>query len=104
MPADGIAPPSGLGRDVDHSAPPLGRRHRVARRAVERYHAIVGIEIGDRAQQQRLTRARGAADGNTFAVGELERDRLERRVSEGADGQHRESRNSIFASDRGGPS
>ena len=60
MGGDGILPPAGLGRQVTDAAPPLGRIHGLAADAVEADRTLVGIEIGDGAQQDGLSGTRRA--------------------------------------------
>ena len=76
--ADTVRPPARLGRNIDHLAPPLGSRDCLAANTVECHAALVGVEIGDRAQQQGLPRARRAAHGDAFAREQGERGRPER--------------------------
>jgi hypothetical protein len=66
MLAHHIRPPSGLGGHIDDAAAPFRRPHGLAILAVQHDAALIGIEVGYGAQQQRLAGARRATDGDAL--------------------------------------
>ena len=81
-------PAARLGGQVSHQgAPGRGGQGRAAA-AVQADPALVGIEIGDGAQQQSLARARGPEQGERFAGGEIEIHGREPGTTKGANLKH----------------
>ncbi len=78
---DRFAPPTRFGRAVDHAPAPGRCRHRVAFDAIEEHLALVRVEIGDHAQEQTLSSARWAGDGETLAGGECHVERAAQTVA-----------------------
>src|SRR3546814_19998449 len=56
-----LRPPARLGCHIADAAAPPRRRDSAARRVVEQHLALVEVEVGQRAQQQRLAGAREPA-------------------------------------------
>ena len=68
--ANSVGPPGGLGRDEPNLSAPLRTGHARARDAAEPDVALVPVEIGDRAQQQRLSGSGGTSQRDDLAIGD----------------------------------
>ena len=77
MYADCLRPPARLCRHVTDQAAPLRSRDCRAIAAIQRYGALIGVEVGDGAQQQGFAGTRGSLDGNTFPCRQGQRCRFE---------------------------
>ena len=75
--AHGFRPPLALGHHQRHLPPPLRCGRHGAGAGVEAGLALVEVEVGDGAQQQRLAAAGGAADADAFAGADGEVDRTD---------------------------
>src|SRR5690348_11018178 len=72
MVAHPFMPPPWFGGVVNDIPSPCGSREAATLRAVEQHFALVGVEVGDHAQAQALSRAGRAGDRQTFACRQLQ--------------------------------
>ncbi len=88
MGAGARLPPARLRGQVRPPAAPGRGGQGLAAAAVQADPALIGVEIGDGAQQQGLARARGSEQGERLAGGEIEIHGREPGTAEGANFKH----------------
>lgn len=75
--ADCLRPPARLRRYVTDQAAPFRSRDCRAIAAIQRYNAVIGVEVGDGTQQQGFAGTRGSLDSNTLPCRQGQRCRFE---------------------------
>ena len=76
---------SGLGRHVNHLAAPGGSGNGFPGLSCQGHLALVGVEIGDGAHQDRLAGTRRTAEGDALALGQFQVHGLESGTGKMAD-------------------
>src|SRR3546814_16262304 len=86
--AQPLGPPNSVGCQIAEASEAPRRKDAAAGRVVEQHLALLEVEFGQRAQQQRLAGARGPAQRDALAGGQLEGGRFQAGTSKVSDGEH----------------